>query len=469
MSEDGIEKTQWQRIPSVNRILIHPAMDGVLARFGRVRTSNQVRHLLEATRKQLRQNPDYEVPEPEAIVQQLASELASSEPPGLGAVFNLTGTVLHTNLGRAQLPQVAIDALVQVAGHACNLEFDLHSGGRGDRDEHLESILLELTGAEAVTVVNNNAAALLLCLNSLALNQEVCVSRGELVEIGDSFRIPEIMSRAGCHLVEVGATNRTHKQDYDRAINPQTGLLMKVHTSNYEIKGFTSAVSAQELAPLAHQHQLPLLVDLGSGTLVDLASFGLPPEPTVRKVLESGADLVTFSGDKLLGGPQAGVIVGKKALLRRIKKNPMKRALRPDKMTIAALTAVLQLYRNPDQLATQMPTLRYLTKSLADIEQTADALLPVFNQALAGHASVTKCPTFSQAGSGALPLSRLPSIAIEITPTPASEAALQQIAKTFRQVARPVIGRFQDGKLLFDLRTLDDIEGLKQALQHLVL
>ena len=468
MSEGDIARPQWQKIPSVNRILIHPALAGVLARFGNVRTSNQVRHLLEEARQQLRQNPDYEVPEPEAIVQQLAQELASTEPPGLSPVFNLTGTVLHTNLGRAQLPQVAIDALVEVAGHACNLEFDLHSGGRGDRDEHLESLLLELTGAEAVTVVNNNAAALLLCLNTLALNQEVCVSRGELVEIGDSFRIPEIMSRSGCHLVEVGATNRTHLQDYDRAINRQTGLLMKVHTSNYEIKGFTSAVSAQELAPLAHQHQLPLLVDLGSGTLVDLARFGLPPEPTVRKVLEAGADLVTFSGDKLLGGPQAGVIVGKQALLNSIKKNPMKRALRPDKMTIAALAAVLQLYRNPDQLATQLPTLRQLTKPLEAIDQTADALVAAFGQALAGHARVSKCPTFSQAGSGALPLGKLPSIAIEITPSPASEAALQQIAKAFRQGTRPVLGRLQDGKLLFDMRTLEDIEGLKQALQQLV-
>ncbi len=465
MSEDS----QWQKIPSVDRILTNPALEEVLTRFGSARTTSFVRRILEQQRKKLRQDSDYEVPDPDIIVKQVASELASQEPTGLTRVFNLTGTVLHTNLGRALLPQSAIDAVSSVAGNACNLEFDIPSGTRGDREQHLEALLLELTGAEAVTIVNNNAAALLLCLNTLALNQEVCVSRGELVEIGDSFRIPEIMSRSGCHLVEVGATNRTHLEDYASAITRQTALIMKVHTSNYEIKGFTSAVSSQDLSHLAHHHELPLLVDLGSGTLVDLAKFGLPGEPTVREVLLSGADLVTFSGDKLLGGPQAGVIVGTKAHLSTIKKNPLKRALRPDKMTIAALTEVLLLYRNPDQLKTKLPTIRHLTRSLEEIDQTAEELLASFSQALQGHATVTKRKSFSQAGSGALPLDKLPTIAIEISPISASDSALQQIAGAFRQLPRAVIGRLQNGKLMFDLRTLDDIEGLKQELQHLLL
>jgi L-seryl-tRNA(Ser) seleniumtransferase len=337
-----------------------------------------------------------------------------------------------------------------------NLEFDLGGGERGERDSHVERWLTRLTGAEAAVVVNNNAAAVYLVLNTLAPKKEVLVSRGELIEIGGSFRIPDIMARAGCKLHELGTTNRTHLKDYAAAISARSAAIMKVHTSNYTVQGFTAAVAEAELAALAHEHTLPFIVDLGSGTLVDLENYGLPHEPTPREALAQGADIVTFSGDKLLGGPQAGLIVGKKELVARIRKNPMKRALRADKMTLAALDAVLRLYTNPERLRQELPTLARLTRPPAEIEAQARRVLPALASALGPQLQADVIACSSQIGSGALPVDALPSAGIAINfRTKAKKSSAGRIARAFRALPVPVIGRIRDDAFILDMRCLD--------------
>ena len=451
------------QIPSVDEILRSEISAAAIASYGRQAVVDAVRSSLDAYRRRVRAQGNAAGERSEtarAVALAAADALGRAETPHVRRVFNLTGTVLHTNLGRAVLAEEAIEAAVRAMRHPVALEFDIESGGRGERDDAIRSLVCELTGAEDAIAVNNNAAAVLLVLNTLGSGKSAIVSRGELIEIGGAFRMPDIMARAGTRLVEVGTTNRTHLRDYQAAIDADTALLMKVHTSNYLIQGFTAEVSPAQLSGLAHEKGLPLVDDLGSGTLVDLARWGLRRERTVMDAVRDGADIVTFSGDKLLGGVQAGFVVGRRDLVQRCAKNPMKRAMRLDKMRLAALEATLKLYRNPDRLAERLPTLRLLTRPADALQQLAGRLHPVVGSALDGQAfEVEPAPCASQIGSGALPLETIPSFAIRLTPRTSRKDGsrrLQALATAFRALPIPVIGRIEKGALLLDLRCLDD-------------
>lgn len=448
-------------IPSVDRLLHDPNVVALVETYGHKATSGAVREVLADARAHLKSNSDVQSIQLRihTLTQLISERLETSAAPSLKRVFNLTGTVLHTNLGRAPLPPEVVDAIADAALQPSNLEFDIVSGRRGDRDSHLESRICALTGAEAATVVNNNAAAVLLTLNSIALRKEVAVSRGELIEIGGSFRMPDIMARAGCRLHEVGTTNRTHLHDFANAIGKRMALIMKVHTSNYVVEGFTAGVAERDLAKLAHEHDLPFVVDLGSGSLVDLSRWGLPHEPTPRETLMAGADVVTFSGDKLLGGPQAGIIVGTKKLISKIRRNPMKRAMRLGKLSIAALDAVLRLYDNPDRLPEKLPALRWLVRSPADITAAAERLLPSMKEWVGERGIVLLQSVESQIGSGAQPSGTLSSTALAIHPVGSKKGRgtrLRKLNEALRALPLPVIGRVENDALVLDLRCLDD-------------
>jgi L-seryl-tRNA(Ser) seleniumtransferase len=458
----AVERETRAGLPGVDAVLRSERGVALVAEYGHGLVVDAVRTVLQ-TRRQAGSGGSVA-----AIIDECAAALGHTMRPSQRRVFNLTGTVLHTNLGRAPLPEEAVAAAVEAMRDPTTLEYDLATGRRGERDDHVAGWLTRLTGAEAALTVNNNAGALVLALNTLAEGRETIVSRGELIEIGGSFRLPDIMARAGTQLREVGTTNRTHLSDYEGAIGPQTGLILKAHTSNYAIQGFTAAVPGPRLAALAHEHAIPFVEDLGSGSLVDFARWGLPHEPMVAEALAQGADLVTFSGDKLLGGPQAGLVVGRADLVRRLARNPLKRALRLDKIRLAALEAVLRLYADPDRLAARLPALRLLARPVDGIRTLGERLLPAVEAALTDIAQVALIDTRSQIGSGALPVSLLPSTALALRPVDRSSgAAVEALAGELRSLPIPVIGRIEAGRVVLDLRCLEDATAFLDQLRQL--
>lgn len=457
-------RDKLRRLPSVDKLL-HECGDAV-QQYGHQAVTDALRSVLDDRRKAIVAG-EMTNTDSNSVRKAAEQALENLETAVLQRVFNLTGTVLHTNLGRAILPKDAVAAITAAASDFSNLEYDLETGKRGNRESFVEDLVCELTGAEAATVVNNNAAAVLLTLNSLAMNREVPVSRGELVEIGGSFRIPEVMQRANCTLVEVGATNRTHLKDYRAAINERTALLMKVHTSNYKIEGFASDVSEAHLVDLSRENELPFVMDLGSGSLLDFSRYGLPAEPTASQIISLGTDVVTFSGDKLLGGPQGGIIAGKAELIDQIKSNPLKRALRLDKMTLAGMAAVLKLYRNPESILDALPTLRHMTRSLDEIREQAQRVARELNKNIGDQYLIRVVDAESQAGSGSLPTATIPSVAIAISSIIDGEDVAHHLAETFRKLPIPVIGHVRKANFLLDVRCLDDEDELIAQLRQL--
>ena len=451
--------------PSVDALLRDPAMAHLLREHGASSAATALRRAIDDARGATGGGSF----ESAALIAGAAAGLAQRRIRRARRVFNCTGTTLHTNLGRAPLSEQAIEAAVDAMRHPLALEYDLDRASRGDRDDLVEALVCELTGAEAATVVNNNAAAVLLALDTLSgagnRNKEAIVSRGELIEIGGSFRLPDIMRRAGCRLVEVGTTNRTHRGDYTDAITPKTALLMKAYASNYRIEGFVAEVDEAAISEVAHAAGVPFLVDLGAGALIDLSDYSLPHEPTVRETIAAGADVVTFSADKLLGGPQAGLIVGSRALVARMKKNPLKRCLRCDKATLAALEATLVLYREPEHLAQRLTTLRWLTRSRADIAAVGHALRPAFAAMLAAWATVTVEDCLSQIGSGAQPVDLLPSAALMIAPSVVKGGGrlLARIDAAMRALPIPIVARIHKGAMWLDLRTVEETDDLLRS------
>ncbi len=445
-------QTLLRQLPAIDRLLGTPPLSDLAGSHAHAQLRVAAQQAVDELRRRLLAGEE-PLPDlaPEAVARLAAEYLAALETPSLRPVLNLTGTVLHTNLGRAPLAKSALQAVVAVSRGYSTLEYDLAEGKRGERHVHVEELLCRLTGSEAALAVNNNAGAVLLALSALAGGKSALVSRGELIEIGGSFRIPEIMAAGGVKLVEVGATNKTHLHDYQKAIGPESALILKVHTSNYRILGFTSAVTGEELAELGKVRGIPVLEDLGSGLLIDLTSLGLPREPTARETLATGIDVVTFSGDKLLGGPQAGLIVGRREIVARLKKHPLARALRLDKMTLAALESTLRLYLDPQKALREVPTLRMLASTAEEVQRRALELLPQLQAAAGEWAACEVVAATATVGGGAMPLAELPGFAIAVTP---NRISLQQLTERLRRSVPPVIGRVQDDRLLLDPRTL---------------
>ena len=449
-------------IPSVDKVLRHEGMKDLVLQWGIGATTDAVRAVQKAQRAESHESPILGTSD--RYREPVLKWLQQNRHHGYREVFNLTGTLIHTNLGRALIGEELVQRALRAAIRPVTLEFDLGSGKRGQREAIIKERLCRLTGAEDATVVNNNAAAVLLALNTLAEGREVLVSRGELIEIGGSFRLPEIMKKAYCKLVEVGTTNRTHAQDFSDAINDSTGLLLKVHPSNYAIKGFTKVVSEKKLAEIAHERQLPCIVDLGSGALVDLSRFGLPREPLPQDSLKMGADLVTFSGDKLLGGIQAGFIVGKREYVSKLNSNPLKRTLRMDKLSLAILDETLKAYEDPDSLHQQIPLFAQLSVSSKTLRHRAEMVVGVLKENLKDY-EIRIEPSQSQIGSGALPEHPISSVSVQILHR--SDSSIRNVAQRLRELQPPVIARVAKGSLVMDMRGAHPIEELTETLAQL--
>ena len=454
-------KSKFATIPAVHKILNMPEVKQLISVKGHLMVTKAIK-LVQSEFRDVIKSSNKNFTDQKIIdnfIPQLKNRIADITKEKFKPVLNLTGTVLHTNLGRASLPSEAIKSISLIASNPSNLEYNLVTGKRGDRDQHIEEKLCSLIGAEASTVVNNNAAALVLILNSLAKRKEVLVSRGELIEIGGSFRLPDILTSAGCKLREVGTTNRTYINDYEEAFGPRTGLVLKAYTSNYKINGFTAEVKEKDIIEFTTRSNIPFIIDLGSGSLIDLRKLNLPKERSPAQVLSKGVDLITFSGDKLLGGPQCGIIAGRKDLISIIKKNPLSRAFRCDKMTIAAFTALLKIYEEPERAINEIPTLRLLKRTQKEIHEIAERVYPEVKSHLSKIAivEITKCK--SKVGSGSLPVEILLSAGLKILPKikmRKSGIFLNDLSLELRKLPVPIISRIQDGAILLDLRCLED-------------
>jgi L-seryl-tRNA(Ser) seleniumtransferase len=459
-----------RRLPQVDELLRRPELAPVINPLPRTLAAAVVRQVLAEQRHVINTAPPEALPaelDEAALLHVLREALRAAALPSLRRVVNATGVVIHTNLGRSPLGEACLSQLLEVASRYNTLEYDLAQGTRGSRQDHLEGLFKEITGAAGVLVVNNNAAGVMLALNTLAKGQEVLISRGQLVEIGGSFRMPEIMAASGAVLREVGTTNKTYLQDFENAITSETAVLLKVHPSNFRIMGFTHEVTLSEMVDLGRRYQLFVVEDLGSGCLVDLSKYGLEKEPTVQETLKAGADLVLFSGDKLLGGPQAGLVLGNKEVVEALRKNPLTRALRPDKMTLTALEATLRLYLEEPQALAGIPTLRMLTRPVAELDRQARALARRLRRRFAGRLQVQVVTSEGRAGGGSLPQTSLPSRALALSVPSLSP---QKLEARLRQATTPVIARVEHGVVLLDLRTLlpGDQEALMAALEPVV-
>ncbi len=461
----------FRKIPGVDRLLMSPKLEETLAAYPRnlvLRATNQV---LEELRQKIRQGKIIEEKaelDLESITKSVNERVESLSRPSLLQVINATGVVVHTNLGRSLLPETALKRFEVLGGAYSNLEYDLDQGRRGSRYAHVEELLKELTSAEAAMVVNNNAAAVLICLETLAKGREVVVSRGELVEIGGSFRIPDVMRKSGARMVEVGTTNKTHIKDYEEVIGPETALLLKVHTSNFKIMGFTEEVTLSELERIGRPYEIPVMEDLGSGCLIDFSRYGLIKEPTVMEALAHGADLVTFSGDKLLGGPQSGIILGRKDLVDAIKQNQLSRALRIDKLTLLSLEETLRLYRDEAVALREIPTLRMICEPYDSLAQKAERLLELIGRLETRNFSIDLVDGNSAVGGGALPLQELHTRILCLIPQNLSPQFMETWLRSFRP---PVITRLEKDRVLFDVRTIreKELETTAQAIRELSL
>ncbi len=452
---DKPESAQILRnIPSVDELLIDREIAALLKNTSRKLVVDSIRHVLEVKRRAILESKDRKVSEKE-IIAFVKNEVERRNQYSLKRIINATGVVVHTNLGRSLLCEPAISQVIEVSQYYSNLEFDLKTGKRGTRYSHVEDLLCELTGAESAMVVNNNAGGVFLTLNTLAKDRGVIVSRGQLVEIGGAFRIPEVMVSSGAKLVEIGTTNRTHLKDYEEAITNDTALIMKVHTSNFKIVGFTAEVALKDLVSLGKKYDISVIEDLGSGNLIDFSKHGIMKEPTVQEVVDTGADVIMFSGDKMLGGPQAGIIVGKKEFIARIKRNPINRALRIDKLTLAALEATLRLYRDEEKATHKIPTLRMLTIPIDVIKKRAKKLYRKVTSACSKEFLVEIVDGSSKVGGGALPLQELPTKMIAIYSNTISPDILEE---KFRHYSPPIIGRIEKDRFLMDVRTLHEVD-----------